>query len=378
MINIRAKLGGKIRAIRLERGMSQEDLGFLSGLHRTYVGSVERGERNISIDAIYKISRALKTKLEDIFYFDALAPERMKQHGRIRIESAQVKKVGSDMPMEINARTMHLNGKKVIFGVIRDIKERKNAEDALCRSHEQLEILVKERTAELAMMNEQLRNLLMYLQNAKEEERRMVARDIHEELGQSLMAIKLELACLKKRLHEDQKPITEKVEYVADLVESTMQSVKRISAALRPGILDHIGLTSAIEWQAAEFEKRNGIPCTAVFVPREIYLDRARSTAVFRIFQEILKNVTRHANASKVDALLKLQAGELLLRVKDNGKGITEQQASDAKSMGLIGMRERVHYWEGSFAIQGIRNKGTTVVVRISLTKQEQRCDKRA
>jgi signal transduction histidine kinase len=370
MENIRIRLGDKIRTIRLERGITQEDLGFLAGLHRTYVGSVERGERNISIDAIYKISRALKTKLKDLFSFDAMSPEsmgRLKHFGRIAVELAHVRKDGSVMPEGINVRPMIFKGKNVILSGVRDSTGRKNVEDVRCRAYELHEILVRERTAELTLMNEQLRNLSTYLQNASEEERTMVARDIHDELGQSLMAIKFELSSLRKKLPNDQKAIAERVEYVVKLAESTLQSVERISTELRPRMLDHIGLTSAIEWQAAEFEKRNGIACTVVFEPEEILLDRDRSTAVFRIFQESLTNVTRHANASKVEALMRLQDDDLLLRVKDNGKGITEREALDAKSTGIIGMRERVHYWGGSFALSGSPDQGTTVTVRLPL-----------
>jgi PAS domain S-box-containing protein len=304
--------------------------------------------------------------------------DMVTREGKAEFEVEHKTKSGEVRDVQVITRTVAVAGQAYHHTIWRDVTERKNAESVLRRSHEQLEILVKERTAELTMMNEQLRNLSTYLQNAREEERMKIARDIHDELGQSLTAIKLELAFLRKKLPKDQNPITQKADYIAKLVESTIQSVKRISAELRPGILDHIDLSSAIEWHAKEFEKRNGIPCTVVFEPEEIHLDRDRSTAVYRIFQETLTNVTRHANASKVEALLKLQTGELLLRVQDDGKGIAEQHALDAKSLGLIGMRERVHYWGGSFAIQGIPNKGTSVFVRIPLDKTGEAPDKHA
>jgi signal transduction histidine kinase len=330
MLNIRLKVGKNIRAIRLKSGMSQEDLGFLAGLHRTYVGSVERGERNISIDAIYKISRALKSSLEDLFSPDVVPSKRNKRPGE-------------------------------------KTRGRRHEENVLRGSRKQLELLVKERTAGLKMMNAQLRNLLIYLQNAWEEERARFAHDIHDDLGQLLAAIKLELSSLRKKLPDDPLPIAGQVEYAVKLVESCMQNVKRISAELRPKILDHMGLISAIEWQAMEFEKRAGIPCTAVFEPEEIEIDQGRATAVFRILQESLTNVRRHANASEVEVLLKLRAGDLFLQVRDDGRGISDQEATDGNSLGLMGIRERVHAWGGSFAIRGTRNKGTTVIVRIPL-----------
>ncbi len=276
-------------------------------------------------------------------------------------ETRGLRKDGTEFVMDVHVSRYQLQGKTYSNVIIRDITERKSAAEELARAKDELET-----------RNNQLRDLSIHLQNVREDERTRVAREIHDEMGQSLTAIKLELARLRKKPPKDQKAIKEQVAYVAELVESTLQSVKRISTELRPGMLDHIGLTSAIQWQAEEFEKRNGIPCSVVFDPEEINIGQNRSTTVFRIFQETLTNIARHANASKVEALLKLQAGELLLRVNDDGKGITKQRALDAKSLGLIGMRERVHYWGGSFEIYGTPNQGTTVVVRIPLDKPEE------
>jgi len=256
---------------------------------------------------------------------------------------------------------------KQIMEAVWNIAERKLAEERLRKAHGELEVLVEERTAELSMANEQLRNLSVYLQNARENERTMIAREVHDELGQSLTALKIDLALLTKRLPADQKSVMEKAESMSQLIETTMQSVKKISTDLRPGILDHLGLTAAIEWQAEEFEKRTGIPCTAVFEPEEITLDKDRTTTVFRIFQETLTNIARHAQATQVSVILKKRSDRLELLVKDNGKGISEKHMSDPKSLGLIGIRERVHYWGGSLTICGIHEKGTTVTVQLPL-----------
>jgi signal transduction histidine kinase len=216
-------------------------------------------------------------------------------------------------------------------------------------------------------MNDQLRNLSLHLEKAREDERTRIAREIHDDLGQSLTALKISLSILKKKLPEDQKTVIEKAKSMDDLVEASIQSVKRISTDLRPALLDHLGLTSAIQWQADEFGKRTGIPCTVVFDPEQLSLDRDRTTTVFRIFQETLTNAARHANATKLSVLLRIQGADLELQVEDNGRGITEHAISDPKSLGLIGIRERVNTWGGSLAISGSRNKGTTVTVRIPL-----------
>ncbi len=252
-----------------------------------------------------------------------------------------------------------------VIEMVRDITERKRAEEVLSRSRKELEILVRERTAELTMMNDQLRNLSAHLEDAREDERTRIAREIHDDLGQSLTALKIDLSLLRKRLPPEQKAAIERAESMDVLVEATIQSVKRISMDLRPGILDHLGLTAAIEWQAEEFEKRTGIPCRVVFEPEEISLDKDRTTTVFRIFQEVLTNAARHAEATKISVLLAEQADGLMLHVEDNGKGITEKELSDPNSLGLLGMRERVNTWGGSLSISGSRGKGTSVTVLI-------------
>jgi len=144
----------------------------------------------------------------------------------------------------------------------------------------------------------------------------------------------------------------------------------KIVSLLRPGILDDFGLAAAVEWQAEEFQNRTGIKCEVTLEPEDIILDEARSTTIFRIFQEAMTNVARHANATKVKVNLKEKAGELVLEVKDNGKGITEDQISAPKSFGLIGIRERTHSWGGEVKISGIRDKGTTVTASIPLDKK--------
>jgi signal transduction histidine kinase len=195
----------------------------------------------------------------------------------------------------------------------------------------------------------------------------MIAREIHDDLGQSLTALKIDFSLLRKKLPPADKTVAEKAESIAGLIEATTQSVKRISSDLRPGILDHLGLTAAIEWQAGEFEKRTGISCTCVFEPEEIALDKDRTTTVFRVFQETLTNIARHAQATEVSVHLSVQTDGLMLHVEDNGVGISEKQIADPKSLGLIGIRERVNYWGGLLTIDGIRDKGTTITVWIPL-----------
>ncbi len=240
---------------------------------------------------------------------------------------------------------------KLILGISQDITERKAVEQELNNSREQLRIL------------------LAHLQSVREDERTRISREIHDELGQSLTALKIDLSWLLKRLSKEQKPLVEKVELMSNLIDMNIQTVKRISAELRPGLLDDLGLPAAFEWQAEDFQKRTGIHCKVRIQPEDIALDRNLSTAIFRIFQETLTNVVRHAKAKNVGVTLTKKKEEVLLEVKDDGKGITEKQISSPKSIGLIGMRERVHFFGGGVKISGKKDKGTVVTVTIPIKK---------
>jgi signal transduction histidine kinase len=237
--------------------------------------------------------------------------------------------------------------------VVRDITERKQVEEELRHS------------------SEQLRSLTTRLQTVREEERGRIAREIHDELGQVLTGLKMDLSWLAGRLLKNQKPLLKKTKSMSELVDATIQTVRKISSELRPGILDDLGLSAAIEWQAQEFENRTGIKCRFISSREDFRLDKERSTAVFRLFQETLTNVARHAEATRVDIELEERAGHLILKVHDNGKGITRRQISHSKSLGLLGMRERALLFEGEVEIKGIRGKGTTVTVQIPTGKEE-------
>jgi len=236
-------------------------------------------------------------------------------------------------------------------GIIRDITERKQAEEQLRSSREQL------------------RALSAHLQSIREEERTLIAREIHDELGQDLTGLKMDLSWLIKRLPKNQELDVKKVESMLKLVDTTIQSVRRISTKLRPGVLDDLGLTAAIEWQTQDFQTRTGIECEFSSNLGEIDLDRDRSTTVFRILQETLTNVARHASATRVNIRLNEEAAGLVLIVEDNGRGITEREISDPKSLGLLGMRERALIFGGEVTISGAPGKGTMVRLRIPLQK---------
>jgi len=223
---------------------------------------------------------------------------------------------------------------------------------------------------EIKSSQSQLRNLTAHLQSVREEERTLIAREMHDELGQAMTALKMDISWLDNRLPKDQRSLLEKTKSMSKLADATLQTIKRISTELRPGLLDDLGLPAAIEWQGEEFQNRTGIKCEVTIDTKDIILDRDRSTAIFRIFQETLTNVARHTKAKRVKVSLKEKAGKVELKVRDNGKGITEEQISDSKSFGLIGIKERAHFLGGKVVIRGVQDKGTTVTARIPLPRK--------
>ena len=225
----------------------------------------------------------------------------------------------------------------------------------------------KRAETEIERSREQLRNLSAHLQSVREKERTRIARELHDELGQLLTALNTGLVLLNRKIPETEKALRDQTGSMIELVDMTMQTLKRIYMALRPGMLDHLGLAVAIGWQAGEFEKRTGIRCKVTVDPEDLSLDPDLSTAIFRIFQETLTNIARHAGAARVHVSLKATAEKVLLTVRDNGRGITQEQLAKPNSFGLLGMRERTHYWGGDVRISGKPGKGTLVKVDIPL-----------
>jgi signal transduction histidine kinase len=237
--------------------------------------------------------------------------------------------------------------------MVSDITDRKQAEEQLQASHEQL------------------RSLSAHLESVREEERKNVAREIHDELGQILTALKIDLSSLNEGSTEEQQLLLEKTKSMSELIDMAIETVKRISAELRPPVLDDLGIAVALEWQAEEFNKRTQIKCEFTSKPQDIVLEPDHSTAIFRIFQEALTNVARHSNASRVKAVLTKETDKIVLTIKDNGKGIEKKQIADPKAFGIIGMRERARFLGGELRVNSAPGKGTSITVSIPLTKQE-------
>ena len=259
-----------------------------------------------------------------------------------------LRKDGATVDCEVFGRRVMFNGQPTILGTLLDVTEQRRGEERLKRSQEGL------------------RALAARLQFAREEERAHIAREVHDELGQALTGIKFEISRLVKAA-ASQETLKQSMDSMNRLVDGTIQTVRRIATELRPGVLDDLGLVAAIEWQARDFQNRTGIECEISLPSEDFPLDRDRSTAVFRIFQETLTNVIRHAKATKVSVSLQNQATSLVLEVQDNGRGITDATVQHPKSLGLLGMRERVIPFGGEFHISGSPGMGTRVVVQFPL-----------
>lgn len=223
----------------------------------------------------------------------------------------------------------------------------------------------------LRTSEENLRALAAHLQSVREEERTHIAREIHDELGQALTGLKFDIATLSRSYATSSaEEVGEGTRGVLLQIDRIINSVRRIASGLRPEVLDEIGISAAIEWQAREFSRRTGIRCVVEIAPGFTDPDKDRSTALFRIFQELLTNVARHANATRVAVHL-ADSDTLALKVEDNGRGIQEQELESSRSLGFLGLRERVLAFGGSIDVRGEEGKGTTVAVSIpTLTHQ--------
>jgi PAS domain S-box-containing protein len=282
----------------------------------------------------------------------AMVEERARQRSLglsvpARYEAVGQRKDGSLFPVEVAVAKVDLSDGEASVAFLTDITERQRAQEDRQRSFEQL------------------RALAARLQSVREEERKRLAREIHDQLGHALTAIKLDLSSLLRALPADHGCLSKMPSPLLELVDETIESVRRISTELRPGMLDDLGLAATVEWAAEEFAARTGTRCLLDLFSEQCPLDSETATAVFRIFQETLTNVARHANASEVKVRLADEDGDLTLEVHDNGRGIGVEELSSAKSLGILGMRERALLLGGTLSITGGPGKGTTVRVRI-------------
>ena len=298
------------------------------------------------------------------FYLDLAERQRLFDEllkcGSLRNQEVKMKRLdGSTVWALVNAsvlQTENDSGEPMLEGVILDITERKLTEQ------------------KLEQLYEQSRALSARLETVREEERTHIAREIHDNLGQMMTGLKLDFSWLEKRMNrvKDEKLHNEmksKFGEIAKLLEDAIQTVRNIASDLRPGVLDTLGLRAAVDWQVREFKLKTEIKCSLKLCQEPKDLPQEHATALFRILQEILTNITRHANATLVKIEMTKTSEEIRLVVSDDGVGISEEQIRNPKSLGLLGMRERAMIYGGSVTVTGQPGGGTTVKVRMPIKK---------
>src|SRR6202521_5307492 len=368
---LRAVRSGGVDAI-VVNGQGGEKVFTLQGSDHTYRVFVERmneGAAVLSSDHTVlhcngRLARFLGAGLQSVIgssmldlvwpddhpKLDALLRRAAQRNcrGEIRLQSRK----RAPLSVHLSLNPLRLDSTRAVCLIASDLSEMKRAEQ------------------ELRASSEQLRNLAAHLLSVREEERARISREVHDELGQSLTAVKMDLAWLAGRLPRGNGHMLKRISSTRQLADSIIQSVRRISTELRPAVLD-LGLAAAVEWQVQEFQTRSGIQCKVRLLTREVVASNA-STAMFRIFQETLTNVARHAKATRAEVVLQKQRDRLVLLIRDTGRGFDQADPSLSKSLGLLGMRERAAILGGRVDISSAPGKGTTVAAWIPLPSPEE------
>jgi signal transduction histidine kinase len=235
----------------------------------------------------------------------------------------------------------------IVRGYARDITERKMAEIELKESHKEL------------------RELTAHLQTIREEERTHLAREVHDVLGQQITGLKMDVTWLNKKITDKDINTEERFKEMLLLVDEMVKTIRKISSELRPGILDDLGLVAALEWQSSEFEKRTGIKCYFTSNNTLPDIHKSNATGIFRIYQETLTNVARHAEATEVDTAVTSDAGVIRLTISDNGKGMNLEEIKLKKTLGITGMKERAAMMKGTLTVQPRAEGGTMVILSV-------------
>lgn len=301
----------------------------------------------------------------------------------VTVKYKNVSKDGTIKTME--ATNTLVNG--IVISTMMDVTRREEAEAAVKKMNVELENRVRRRTEEIEslaaeresllrevqMRREEalersrkgLRNLAQHLQRALETERTRIARDVHDEIGQFLSALKLDLSYIQEKGSERWDELKEEIHMLMEKIDRALDTVAEICQELRPPILEDFGLAAAIEWHCEDVNKRTGIGCDVKVSPGLSPLDKDLSVALFRIFQEAITNVLRHAEATAVKVSLKEERSNLILKISDNGKGIPKGKIESPRSLGIVGIRERLGFWKGDLVFKASPSRGTTMIATV-------------
>ena len=271
--------------------------------------------------------------------------ETSRRMGRARVVTG-LRRTGEEFPIEASISHTSEGGQRYFTVILRDVTERVRSEEALRRSQAEVQ------------------SLALAANTAREQEKSRIARELHDELGQSLTALKIDVAWLRQNAGAD--PATaEKLAGMQRLIDSTVAAARRISADLRPLMLDDLGLVAASEWLVENFTQRTGIPCELVMGAGDLDMPDPHATTVFRTLQECLTNAAKHSRATQVEVALEREGGEVVLTVTDNGSGFSPGEARKPGSFGQMGLRERAYHLGGTVSFDSAPGRGTRVELRI-------------
>jgi PAS domain S-box-containing protein len=276
---------------------------------------------------------------------DSGASSRRMGHARVVMG---LRRNGEEFPIEASISTVAESDQRFFTVILRDVSQRVLAEEALRHS------------------KDEIRELALAASTAREQEKSRIARELHDELGQALTALKIDLSWLRGRLATGDDPgLHEKLASMQVLLDGTVASTRRISADLRPLVLDDLGLVAGADWLAHNFTNRTGVPCELVIGQGDLELRDPHATTIFRVLQESLTNIAKHANATQVEVVLEREGDEVVLTVQDNGRGFAPEAASRPGSMGLLGLRERATLMSGTVTLASSPGRGTHVELRL-------------
>lgn len=346
------------RETRKEKELSDSIINSLPGVFYLYdeAGNFIRWNTNFETVSGYDKTEIKQMKPGD--FFEEMNKDhvlnwirKVFEEGYSETEAMVVTKKGERIPYFLTGSVVHFHDRPCLIGVGLDISSSKQTE------------------RELKQLTEELRQFSAHLDKVKEEEQRRIAREIHDELGQQMTGLKMDVSALRKGINGNLKPleIQGKLHEMDQLLDVAVSTIRRISSQLRPSILDDLGLAAALEWQSREFEKRFSISVDFESAGETGIIDPAIGIALFRMFQESLTNVARHSGARQVFCHFDVLPHALTLSVRDDGKGFDMEEARQTRSLGLLGMKERAYMINGRVQINTQKGKGTEVIITVPL-----------